>query len=205
MGFQNWLMAILIIASIGVHAQKSDQELLEEIKNFQKEQDDHYSNRKTSPLSRKERKHFKGHSYYPVNLDYVVEAKFEYIAKEDTVQMSTSAGNIKYYRPYAKLRFKIGGESCVLTAYQSLRLREIDEYKNYLLVPFRDATSGQTSYGGGRYLDILIPNASTITLNFNLAYNPYCAYTSGYNCTIPPRENTLGIAIKAGLKAPKEH
>ena len=202
-GFHNVLAVLLIAFSIGVQAQ--DQKLIEEIKEFQVEQNEHYNNKKTSPLSRKERRTFEGHQFYPINLDYVVEAKFVKIAEEDTVEMQTSAGNIKYYRPYAKVYFTIGEEECELTVYQSYRLREIEEFKDYLFIPFRDATSGKTSYGGGRYLDILIPDSNVITLNFNLAYNPYCAYTIGYNCTIPPAENTLSVGIEAGLKAPEGH
>lgn len=202
-GFHNLLAVALILFSVGVQAQ--DQELIAEIKAFQEEQNEHYNNKKTSPLTRKERRAFKGHQFYPINLDLVVEAKFERIQEEDTVEMQTSAGNIKYYRPYAKVYFKVGGEDCELTVYQSYRLREINEFKDYLFIPFRDATSGETSYGGGRYLDILIPDSNVITLNFNLAYNPYCAYTMGYNCTIPPAENTLSVGIEAGLKTPEGH
>ncbi|MFT5823248.1 MAG: hypothetical protein ACI8ZM_004509 [Crocinitomix sp.] len=201
------LLGITLFSFIGFGQLESakDTELYEEIQKFQTEQDEHYINKKTSPLPRKERRKFKGHNFFTIDLSYVVEAKFNRIAEEDTVELMSSSGNIKYYRPYAILTFKIGGVECELMAYQSMRLREIKEYENYLLLPFRDATSGSSSYGGGRYLDIEIPSANTITLNFNLAYNPYCAYTSGYNCTVPPKENTLGVAIKAGLKAPADH
>ena len=82
---------------------------------------------------------------------------------------------------------------------------QIEEYKEHLFVPFRDATSGKTSYGGGRYLDINIPKDGNVVLNFNLAYNPYCAYTNGWYCSIPPAENTLKVEVKAGLMAPEEH
>jgi len=202
----NWIgLFTLVLISINGFAQKSDAELTQEIKDFQTEQDHHFTNKKTSPLPRKERRNFEGHHFYSIDLTYIVEAQFNKIVAEDTIELMTSSDNIKLYRPYATLTFKIGGVACELTAFQSMRLREIDEYKNYLLLPFRDATSGTTSYGGGRYLDLEIPSANTITLNFNLAYNPYCAYTSGYNCTVPPKENTLTLAIKAGLKVPAAH
>ncbi len=198
-------LILLALISINGFAQKSDSELIKEIKDFQIEQDQHYLNKKTSPLSRKERRNFEGHQFYEIDLNYIVEAKFNKIQEVDTVELMSSSGNKKYYQPYAKLTFNIAGVACELTAFQSMRLRETEEYKNYLLLPFRDATSGSTSYGGGRYLDLEIPTTNTITLNFNLAYNPYCAYTSGYNCTVPPKENTLGVAIKSGLKAPAGH
>lgn len=198
-------LILLALVSFNGLAQKSDSELIKEIKDFQIEQDQHYINKKTTPLPRKERRNFQGHEFYEIDLSYIVEAKFNKIEEEDTVELMSSSGNIKYYRPYATLTFEIAGEDCELTAFQSMRLREVEEYKNYLLLPFRDATSGSTSYGGGRYLDLEIPTTNTITLNFNLAYNPYCAYTSGYNCTVPPKENTLSVAVKSGLKAPVGH
>ena len=181
------------------------EEQTEVIKNFQIEQNDFFKAKKTSPLTRKERKKFQAHAYYPIDLDYVVEAKFVRIMKEDTVKLSSSAGKIKLYRPFAKVYFTIQNKECELTVYQSFRYREIEEYKNYIFLPFRDANSGVTSYGGGKYLDLEIPKSNTIILNFNLAYNPYCAYTKGYNCTIPPKENTLKIAVNAGMKTPKGH
>lgn len=198
------LLGLVVFSFKTLHAQKTETELREEIVVFQAEQDAHYRG-KTSPLPRKERKKFTGHHFYPVDLNYVVEAFFERIESEDTIEMVTSSGTTKYYRPYARLHFEIDGQKCELITYQSFLLRETKEYSNYLFLPFKDGTSGSTSYGGGRYLDLIIPEGDSISLNFNLAYNPYCAYTSGYNCPIPPVENTLKPAIKAGLMAVEDH
>lgn len=198
------IMAFLVLALHG-YGQHSLEQLTAEVKAFQVEQNEHYLDKKKSPLTNKERSEFEGHLFYPIDLSYAVEARVELIEGEDTVAMATSAGNTKYYKPYAKLYFTIDGKECELTAYQSFKLRETVEYSNYLLLPFRDLTSGETSYGGGRYLDLLIPKGNRVFLNFNLAYNPYCAYTAGYNCTIPPAENTMKIAIAAGLMAPVDH
>ncbi|MEI9956742.1 MAG: DUF1684 domain-containing protein [Ferruginibacter sp.] len=90
-----------------------------------------------------------------------------------------------------------------LTVYQSKSLTKNDQYKDYLFIPFTDATSGDESYGSGRYIDILTTDIknNTVTIDFNKAYNPYCAYTTGYNCPIPPRENYLIVAVKAGEKS----
>lgn len=188
--------------SIGVFAQIDSSAYEKESFSFQIDQNLHYTSKKTTPLSRKERKEFQGHSFFPISLNYVVEARFDRLLEADTVKMPTVTGMTKYYVPYAKLSFRLNGEDCELTAYQSVRLSQVNEYKNYLFIPFKDATSGSESYGGGRYLDLTIPEGNTIILNFNKAYNPYCAYTTGYNCTIPPKENTLTVAVKAGLKAP---
>jgi uncharacterized protein (DUF1684 family) len=89
-----------------------------------------------------------------------------------------------------------------LYIYQSEALMQQEKYKDYLFVPFGDATSGFTSYGGGRYMDFRLQDIKNnqLIIDFNKAYNPYCAYTTGYNCPIPPKENLLTVAIPAGEK-----
>lgn len=169
---------------------------------FIAEQDAHYLNKKTSPLGKKAIKKFPGHQFFPVSMNYVIAAKFARISNGDTVVMKTSADTEKQYIKYAQLHFNVGHSHCHLTVYQSLALREIEEYKDYLFIPFKDKTSGITTYGGGRYMDIKIPEGNQIILNFNTAYNPYCAYADGYFCPIPPAENTLHVEINAGAKTP---
>jgi uncharacterized protein (DUF1684 family) len=83
-----------------------------------------------------------------------------------------------------------------------MALKKQKEYKKYLFIPFRDLTSGKESYGGGRYIDTEIPAGETLILDFNRAYNPYCAYSHRYSCPIPPEENTLKVEIRAGEKVP---
>lgn len=199
------LLAVLLgLPCIGF-SQIDTAKYVQESEEFRIGQDAFYHSKETSPLTKKERQEFHGHNFWDISMDYVVEAAFERITTVDTVVMGTSAGTKKMYQPYAKLLFNINEEACELIVYQSLKLRELEEYKDYLFIPFRDATSGNESYGGGRYLDITIPDTDKIIINFNVAYNPYCAYTDGYYCTIPPVENTLKIPIRAGLKAPDGH
>ncbi|MCB9225048.1 MAG: DUF1684 domain-containing protein [Crocinitomicaceae bacterium] len=197
-------LIVILGLSMQLYGQSTDS-LRNEILVFQKEQNDHYKDKEESPLTKKERKHFKGHRFYPINLLYRVTAHFEPFSNPDTVVMPTSAGTEKVYLKYAMLHFNIAEQHCHLVAYQSVKLMQKEEYKDYLFVPFRDNTSGKTSYGGGRYLDITIPEGNEVVLNFNLAYNPYCAYTNGWFCSIPPEENTLAVEINAGLMAPEEH
>ena len=85
--------------------------------------------------------------------------------------------------------------------YQSFPVSQDPEYIDYLFLPFTDLTSGDGSYGGGRFLDTTIPKGDTIVLDFNKAYNPYCAYNSAYSCPIPPKENDLLVRVEAGVKA----
>ena len=89
--------------------------------------------------------------------------------------------------------------------YQGEALSKTDEYKDYLLIPFTDTTNGKETYGGGRYIDFAIPASEMVTLDFNLAYNPSCAYSSRYSCPIPPRENRLKAEIRAGEKTYRSH
>lgn len=169
---------------------------------FQATENEHYFNKETSPLTKKERKHFEGHQFFEIDLNFIVDAEFQIIENPDTVVMKTSAGTEKVFCRYALLRFVLNGEKCQLVAYQNLKQVQIQGQEKALFIPFKDATSGAESYGGGRYLDVQIPESQILVLNFNLAYNPYCAYTTGWYCPIPPEENTLKVAVKAGSKAP---
>ena len=93
----------------------------------------------------------------------------------------------------------------VLYAYQNVVYSQKEEYKDHLFLPFTDKTNGFESYGGGRYIDLRIPATDSLLLDFNQSYNPYCAYTTGYNCPIPPKENALPIKIEVGILAPERH
>jgi uncharacterized protein (DUF1684 family) len=150
----------------------------------------------------KERKLFR---FYSADETYKVQCKFETLHDTTLLHMKTSGKTIpvKDFVRYGKLFFSIHDTALQLTVYQSVTLKENPEYKNYLFIPFTDITTGDETYGSGRYIDILttdIKNNSAM-LDFNKAYNPYCAYTTGYNCPIPPKENYLAVAIKAGEKA----
>lgn len=148
-------------------------------------------------------------SFYPVSKDYRVEARFE--RKENTpwFLMETSGTQKKMYRVYGTLSFTINDTVQQLNIYQSQSLMQSDQYKNYLFLPFTDATSGIETYPVGRYLDLTMEDIKEgkVVIDFNKVYNPYCAYVSGvYNCPIPPKENRLSVAIRAGEKAyGKEH
>ncbi|MBD3637961.1 MAG: DUF1684 domain-containing protein [Crocinitomicaceae bacterium] len=193
-------MYCLILSSVCGYAQTEDT-IIQEILDFRNELNEHYSNKETSPLKKKERRKFKTHRFYPVDLKYRVSARVVLIENADTIVMPTSAGTAKNFIRFAELHFEIRDTSCVLIAYQ----RAKEGHDNYLFIPFTDATSGNESYGGGRYIDLDMPVGDEVILDFNKAYNPYCAYTTGWFCPIPPRENSLNIAIKAGLMAPEHH
>lgn len=138
--------------------------------------------------------------FYPVQQQYRIVTKFERKENSSWFMMSTSGSTKQQYRVYAVISFSIHDTTVVLQMYQSRSLMDSKKYKEHLFIPFTDLTSGRETYGGGRYIDLNISDIinNTYMIDFNKAYNPYCAYTSGYNCPIPPKENDLAIAIKAG-------
>ncbi|MBL7702203.1 MAG: DUF1684 domain-containing protein [Ferruginibacter sp.] len=145
----------------------------------------------------KDKKHFR---FFPINKDYNVTAYFERIVDTVGFTMNTSAGTVKYFYKYGRLDFMINEKEFLLYVYQGKDLMQTEQYKDYLFVPFTDATTGNESYGSGRYLEFYKRDIEDgkLQLDFNKAYNPYCAYSTGFKCPIPPRENRLSIAIKAG-------
>lgn len=142
--------------------------------------------------------------FYPVDKTYRVVATFTKSTDNKLITFPTSGKLTKVFKVYGILSFAINGKPLRLNVYQSQELMPKEEYKNYLFLPFTDFTTGDETYEGGRYLDLSTKDiqANTLVLDFNKAYNPFCAYVSGkYDCPIPPGANALPIAIKAGEKA----
>ena len=140
--------------------------------------------------------------FFPVDPKMRVECVFTFAKDNKWFPIKTSSGTSKIHRKYGLLTFKIDGEEYQLNVYQSQGLLATEDYKDYLFIPFTDETSGKESYPGGRYLDCTLSDIQNnkLLLDFNRAYNPYCAYATGYNCPIPPRENDLSVRITAGEK-----
>jgi uncharacterized protein len=140
--------------------------------------------------------------FYPLDPSYRVEARFEKYADSPWFAMATSGAAPQTQRKYGRLTFVLHDTTLHLMIYQSKELLQKAATRDYLFIPFTDATSGVDSYGAGRYIDCLISDIQNdrLVLDFNKAYNPYCAYATGYNCPIPPRENDLPVAIHAGEK-----
>lgn len=146
--------------------------------------------------------------FFPINKMYAVPCRFERLTDTTLITMKTVAKKEKKYFRYGLLHFMLNKKALKLTVYQSVDLLQKPEYADYLFVPFTDANTGGSTYGSGRYIDILLGDIvnNTVVLDFNKAYNPYCAYATGYNCPIPPKENRLSVAINAGEKSwPKHH
>ena len=138
--------------------------------------------------------------FFPVSKKYNVKSSFTKIIDTVGFTMKTSANTLKHFFKYGKLSFLIDGITHQLFVYQSKELMAVEKYKNYLFIPFTDASSGDESYGSGRYIDLTIEyiQQNILWVDFNKAYNPYCAYSPNYKCPIPPKENFLKVAIRAG-------
>lgn len=159
-------------------------------------------------LNLEEIDHLEGLAYFEVDTNYRINARFTK-SKGRKFKMPTSTERKPVYRRFGYVDFEIDGKNQRLTVYQNMFLIRQKKYKTHLFIPLRDATSGKESYGGGRYMDVLIPKGNTLILDFNRIYNPYCVYSHRYSCPIPPEENTLTVPIRAGEKVPvgysKEH
>lgn len=140
--------------------------------------------------------------FFVPNKKYRIVARFFKSIDTLPFDMHTYSGKIKQYRKYGTVLFNIGKQRCQLEVYQSLDLMKKEATQDYLFLPFNDLTNYVTTYAGGRYLDLTLSDINNylVVLDFNKAYNPYCAYASGYSCPIPPIGNRLQVAIKAGEK-----
>lgn len=172
---------------------------LDSIIAFQTELSAEWSNPESTPLKEEEKADFKGITYFPIDPKFIVKADFHPIENGKTLPFPTSAKKIKYYKEYGKADFKLNGEKFELKIYQSDP--PIKGYETSLFLPFTDQTNGDTTYGGGRYIDLEISEIRNgkLEIDFNKAYNPYCAYSKHYNCPIPPTNNYLDTEINAGV------
>jgi uncharacterized protein (DUF1684 family) len=143
-------------------------------------------------------------SFFPVNEKLRMNCKFERTLNSQWFRMESSGPVRRNYRTYGVIHFTINDTAVTLNIYQSQDLMTTPQYKDHLFIPFTDATSGEETYESGRYIDLEISDIKTdkVLIDFNRAYNPYCAYVSGkYNCPTPPAENRLAVAIHAGEKS----
>lgn len=179
----------------------------EEIQQHQYELNTFYADVQESPLTEEDLKIFKSLDFFPINENYKVEASFELTPNEPVFEMLTTTNRLAKYRKYGIAKFTIDGKEITLSLYRNQKYLEHPEYGKLLFLPFKDLTNSTSSYGGGRFIDIEIPDeySNTIIIDFNKAYNPYCAYNKKYSCPIPPFENHLEVNINAGVAYKKHH
>jgi len=146
------------------------------------------------PLTPEQRPTFQGLRYWKPNAAFAVDARLESAAQPDSLQFPTSKGTFDPYVRLGRLHFELQGRARELTLYRSVE-------GGHLFLPFADLTSGRESYGAGRYIDIVLNPDGTARLDFNRAYNPYCAYNAGWICPLAPPENTLDLRVEAGERS----
>lgn len=167
---------------------------------FQNHLNKEFATREDSPLTEEDFKAFKGLSFYPINEKFIVQARFVRTPTEKVFKMKTTSSRLPEYVKYGELHFVIENQTFQLNVYQNIDLIKKEGYEDYLFLPFSDVTCGKESYIGGRYIDMRIPKSDKVVIDFNKAYNPYCAYNHKYSCPIVPLENDLPIEILAGVK-----
>ena len=159
--------------------------------------DKDFKSGQNSPVPGPQKAGFQGLSYYPINPDLRFKAKLIRYARPKQIRLGTNTGEIRSALRYGYFEFQVENRICRLSVY---KLEDAPDHGASLFIPFRDATSGKETYGSGRYLDLKENTSGIYDLDFNLAYNPYCAYNSEFSCPFPPAENTLQVPIRAGEK-----
>ncbi|HUY76507.1 MAG TPA: DUF1684 domain-containing protein [Ktedonobacterales bacterium] len=171
----------------------------QQLTEFRRQKDHFFGSSPQSPIPAAERRSgFHGLNYYPPNPDFQIVAQVTPITDSDVVELNTSTGDMRPQRRAARLAFTVGDADLTLVGFTD----PDEDHLHELFIPFRDATSGGETYGAGRYLEAVVDQdddgALQTVLDFNLAYNPYCAYSEDYSCPIPPAENRLAAPITAG-------
>lgn len=167
---------------------------MSELEEFRKLKDEFFKNHLQSPLTAEQKKTFTGLNYFPENEALRFELPLERYANPARVQLQTNRGELRDYLRVGQVRFRVEDTEATLQVYESL-----DNPGSYF-VPFVDATAPEETYGAGRYLEPEPIGMDMLRVDFNLAYNPYCAYNEGWSCPLPPPENRLTVRIQAGEK-----
>lgn len=192
-----------------------EDEWREELLGYRGQKDEFFAVDRQSPIPADDRSGFDGLSYFDPDFDFRVKADLELVGGGDTITLETTVDTEMEYERVARLHFVVDGEECALVAYRQAD-DQTDERSEEeadggdgsvtLFVPFRDKTTGQQTYGAGRYLEFHVEGdveaVETVTLDFNLAYHPFCAYNEAFACPLPPRENWLEVPVEAGEKLP---
>jgi len=169
-----------------------------QIERERREKDGFFGQGWQSPIPPEDRSEFGRLDYYPPDPDCRFEIELHEHEEKKMVKMAYTKGDERHFVQWGEFRFRIGDEECVLQAYKS----EAEEEQ--LFIPFRDATSGQQTYGAGRYLDLNVATNRTADgkwiLDLNRAYNPWCVYSENYTCPFVPQENWLAVPVRAGEK-----
>ena len=167
---------------------------------WQRQTNANFKDASVSPLKPKDLKNFNGLDFFNVDSTFVVTALLERTPDSEWFNMKTTDDRVTKERVFGILKFQLKDQEFQLNVYQGEENMKTDGYEDYLFLPFLDNTNGNTTYGGGRYIDLRISQNDSITIDFNKAYNPLCVYNEKYSCPIVPRINYLNIEVNAGMK-----
>ena len=203
-----YFLCCLFVLSCGQKKKYHNQEVsykglpesIQEILRYQKNQNESFKDPETSPLPDRFRKDFESLDFFKPDTNFIVKAKLERIPDAKPFLMPSTTGEKTIEVLYGIAHFKLNGQQYQLEVYQTPELMDEAGYEDYLFLPFQDETNGDETYGGGRYLDLRIPEGDSLTIDFNRAYNPYCVYNKKYSCPLVPRQNHLKARIFAGVK-----
>ncbi|UKT65913.1 DUF1684 domain-containing protein [Pedobacter mucosus] len=190
------LSIVLLFISLNTFAQNYSEQIGIHRENYKQD----FIKESNSPLKKDDLQNL---HFYDADSIYKVSADVEILKNERVFKMPTYDGTSAAFYRYAKISFKLLGDTLLhMTLYKSVALSGVPKYKNLLFLPFTDETNNKETYGGGRYIDLDVKDIqnSHIIIDFNKAYNPYCAFSDGYRCPVPPEENNVEVAIKAGEK-----
>lgn len=199
---KNLMLFVLVIFSFGCTENKK---MIVDETPFQRKMNTEFKDASKSPLKAKDLKAFDGLDFFPYDSAFVVTATLKRTPNSEWFDMKTSTDRLSTERVLGVLNFELKGESYQLNVYQGEKLMQTEGFEDYLFLPFLDNTNGASTYGGGRYIDLKIPEGNTIEIDFNSAYNPLCAYNEKYSCPIVPRVNYVDLDVEAGVMAFKNH
>ena len=163
-----------------------------QLDDFRAAKDEFFHDDEHSPLATSQRESFSGLRYYPEAPELRLQLALDTEVDHAPFEMATSMGDRQDYRHAGRVTFELEGKLCELYLYSR------DEKADVFFVPFRDRTSGKETYASGRYLEVELGPAGEVEIDFNYAYNPYCAYNENWSCPLPPMENWLTVHIRAG-------
>ena len=162
-----------------------------ELEEFRTEKDRFFKTSRQSPLTPQQKREFKGLKYFPENPALHLEVNVETFPKLERIEMQTSTGDVQTYTRFGRFTFTVEGQEVALTIY--------GDGESYFL-PFADSLAGVETYPAGRYLEPEPLGDGRFLVDFNLAYNPYCAYNEQWSCPLTPFENRLKVPMRAGEK-----
>lgn len=161
---------------------------------FRANKDEFFRDAPDSPLTAHQKREFSGLRYYEANDALALELPVDPFPEPELVAMQTSTGGEATYERWARVTFPVDGTEASLTLYR-------EPGSGHIFLPFRDANAGGETYGAGRYVEVMPLDGGLVLLDFNYAYNPYCAYNEMWSCPVPPAENRLQVAIRAGERS----